>query len=176
MSDLYSTRHKLNEAKYFMSQIQSIYSQYLEEGTGELFYTLHYNLSAFYSAARSVTLYMQKEYSYKQGFSEWYELKRAEMKNDPELKFLVWARNLYLKEKYPSTGISEVLCVAEYELCEGVYVLTHSADIFSDTLDVKLGGIYFSDMCDVLDVLDLCNHQIEKLERIVGECEEMFNR
>ena len=46
-----------------------------------------YNLSAFLTFARSVTLFMQEEYSDKIGFDNWYKDKQRQMQSDKEFKF-----------------------------------------------------------------------------------------
>lgn len=73
------TRDKLLEAKYFLEQMK------LNESNREAF---RYNLSAFLSAARSVTFIMQNEFSQVSGFKEWYNEKGANMKTDSSMKFL----------------------------------------------------------------------------------------
>jgi len=71
-----------------------------------------YYLSAFVSALRSVTFYLQKQYAHEAGFQEWYAKKQEEMKADPVLRLLHDKRNtavhiepfdLYFKEgfKFP---------------------------------------------------------------------------
>ena len=57
------TRQKLDEAHYFFEKMK----ESVEENN-----VFGYNLSAFLTAARSVTLFMQKEYSDKIGFDNWY--------------------------------------------------------------------------------------------------------
>jgi len=63
MSD---TRQKLEEAKYFFK----------------------YNLSAFLSAARSVTLIMQKEFGKVSDFKDWYTEKQSMMRSDETMRLL----------------------------------------------------------------------------------------
>jgi hypothetical protein len=47
-----------------------------------------YYLSAFLSALRSVTWYLQKQYTHDPRFASWYPQKQAEMDADPVLKML----------------------------------------------------------------------------------------
>jgi hypothetical protein len=47
-----------------------------------------FNLSAFLSAARSITLVMQKEYAHAEDFKNWYKPKQEEMRKDELLTFL----------------------------------------------------------------------------------------
>ena len=57
-------------------------------------------LSAFLSAARSVTLYLQAEGKDKPGFKEWYEQKREELKTNEFARFLVDTRNISAHKMY----------------------------------------------------------------------------
>ena len=60
---------KLNEAAYFLELMQKNIDD-LDK--------FKYNLSAFLSAGRSVTYYLQKEFKENSRFNEWYELKQIE--------------------------------------------------------------------------------------------------
>lgn len=62
-----STRHKLEEATYFLGQMK----RSLEDDK-----IFSFNLSAFITAARSVTLLMKGEFSHATGFSTWIESKQ----------------------------------------------------------------------------------------------------
>ncbi|MBC7108976.1 MAG: hypothetical protein H5T41_09395 [Methanomassiliicoccales archaeon] len=64
-----NTRFKLNEAKYFLEQMKE-HADSTEE--------FAYNLSAFLSAARSVTWIMQNEFKNVPGFEEWYSEKQRD--------------------------------------------------------------------------------------------------
>jgi hypothetical protein len=55
-----------------------------------------YYLSAFVSALRSVTYYMQKQYAHDSRFAAWYASKQEEMRRDPVLKLLHDKRNTAL--------------------------------------------------------------------------------
>jgi hypothetical protein len=165
------TRFKLNETKYFLSQLNSIYSKYLKEQTPELIYALHYNLSAFYSAARGITLFMQNQYSNAPDFDGWYKSKREEMKDNKEMKFLILPKDPCFGEQY-SKGVRDDLFIAAFQISNGEYVLTNcSDDSFSDA---KLESAFFSDIWDLPDILELCSRQFEELENIVNECEKKY--
>ena len=69
---------KLAEAKYFLIKMnESINDR-------DIF---KFNLSAFLSAGRSVTFYLQEEYAYNPKFKEWYPKKQEEMEKDLVLQF-----------------------------------------------------------------------------------------
>jgi hypothetical protein len=72
------TRHKLREANFFLQQVKSTLDQ--PE-------TLSYYLSAFISAARSVTMVLQFENGENQQFIDWYSKMQKDMKKDEIFSF-----------------------------------------------------------------------------------------
>src|SRR5258708_17738526 len=72
------TRDKLNEAAFFQ---QGLAAEKVDPDH------YRYFMSAFISAARSITLLMQKEYAHTKGFAEWYPDRQGEMKADDEMRF-----------------------------------------------------------------------------------------
>ena len=89
-----ATREKLQEAKYFLQRMED------EQADRDAF---KYNLSAFLSAARSVTFYMQKEFARAPDFEEWYATEQEAMRRDPVMPFFLDARNRTLKQEYVPT-------------------------------------------------------------------------
>ena len=77
------TAHKVGEAEYFLCRMTKTFED------DRLF---SYNLSAFLSAARSITFYMQRQYKRCDGFGQWYCQTQIEMSADPELEYLNKAR------------------------------------------------------------------------------------
>jgi hypothetical protein len=69
---------KLEEAAYFLNAMK----QHAQD-----FRLCAFNASAFASAARSVTLVMQVEYSHDKEFKKWYKNKQDGMKPDPDFSF-----------------------------------------------------------------------------------------
>lgn len=70
---------KLNEAAILLAQAQkAALNEYI---------VFIANLNAFVSAARSVTLIMQKEFNSIAGFKKWYKDKQRSMKDDKEFEF-----------------------------------------------------------------------------------------
>jgi hypothetical protein len=67
---------KFNEAAYFYDRMRQTIANLRE---------FPFNLSAFLAAARSTTLFLQKQYSGESGFNDWYQRKQAEMAADPDL-------------------------------------------------------------------------------------------
>jgi hypothetical protein len=68
-----STRHKLEEASYFFDQMK----RSLEDDR-----VFSFNLSAFITAARSVTCFMDKEFKHATGFDKWRESKQEVIQSD----------------------------------------------------------------------------------------------
>jgi hypothetical protein len=82
-----TARQKLSEAAYF-------YNSMLPHRTNPVIFP--YYLSAFVSALRSVTYYLQKQYAHDERFKDWYAQKQEAMKVDPVLKLLHDKRNTAL--------------------------------------------------------------------------------
>jgi hypothetical protein len=85
-----TARQKFAEAAYF-------YNGMLPHRTNPVVFP--YYLSAFVSALRSVTFYLQKQYAHAPAFAPWYEAKQQEMRADPVLKLLVEKRNMALHQE-----------------------------------------------------------------------------
>src|SRR5207245_1999836 len=94
-------RQKLAEASYFLAKMKEMSApppQPEEFG---------YNLSAFVSAARSVTLFMQVEFAHFDGFQAWWSVKQDDMKVDPEMALLNAQRvlTIHTKNLKPSQSV-----------------------------------------------------------------------
>jgi hypothetical protein len=74
-----SAHDKVREAHYFIHQLIQNYHYP---------HPFRYYLSAFLSAARSITFMLQKELAHRDGFPGWYEPQRQRMEQDDELRFL----------------------------------------------------------------------------------------
>jgi hypothetical protein len=74
-----TARQKFNEAAYFYNKMIEVRLR---------FRLFQFYLSAFLSALRSITFYLQKQYSGDERFREWYARKQDEMQNDRVLKVL----------------------------------------------------------------------------------------
>lgn len=86
--------NKLEEAQYFLNQMK----KYLDNPK-----VLGFNLSAFITAARSITYFMQKEYVHNLRFENWYNSKQEEMKKDTICKFFHNLRNANVHTELPKT-------------------------------------------------------------------------
>jgi hypothetical protein len=90
------TRRKIREAEYFLSTMK----QAFEDDNA-----FPYNLSAFLSAARSITWHMQEQYKHRDGFKEWYQnqkkkcLKTQNFGTSEMLEMKMLKQNLYRLER-----------------------------------------------------------------------------
>ena len=85
LTSLLLVEERLLEAQYFVSRLGD------RESDLEHF---KYELNAFLTASRSVTLLLQKEMKKRvPGFDEWWEKQRIKMRADPAMKFFLDLRN-----------------------------------------------------------------------------------
>jgi hypothetical protein len=184
MSD---TVEKLKEATYFLSRLQDTRSD------REVF---KFNLSAFLSAARSVTFYAQKEFKRAPGFEEWYATKQDEMGADPAMRFFLDSRNKVLKQKHIPTGAQINVTVTDtLNIAPNVSAELIRRDGIKEALDLvdeqeasrpsapKKSGTtvewvwHFEDLPDGVDkkeVVTLCAEHVAKLRVFVEQCETKF--
>jgi hypothetical protein len=85
--DIGSVEEKLPEAEYFARRLPR------SRGHAHSF-----GLNAFLSAARSVTFLIQKERSKAPTFADWWDARRAGMRNDQAMRFFLDLRNYSQKE------------------------------------------------------------------------------
>jgi len=177
MSD---TREKLNEAKYFLNQM--IEKQADRDG-------FKYNLSAFLTAARSVTWFMQNEFGKKRGFKVWYAKKQTEMKNDEIMRFLNEKRvkTIHRKPIDPRVNV-KVSMHDRIGLSSSVSIIVTRPDgtIMSrqskpakkptpaKTENAVEWGMYFDEM-PKKDIVTVCKEHIVKLDTLAVDCESKFS-
>jgi len=175
------TREKLNEAKYFlecMKEKQSDRDPFI------------YNLSAFLSAARSVTLFMQKEFKHVSGFDNWYASKQASMKSDKNMELLNEKRTITVHEQpvRPRTHIYKSLSEQLY-ISESILAIITNANGTVKKIkgkptptppattkkNEKTKWQWYFDEIPEKDVIAICVEHITKLENLVAECEKKFS-
>lgn len=162
------TRHKLNEADYFLSMMKKTFY-----GNSDIF---QFNLNAFLTASRSITFYMQKQYKKCSGFSEWYCHKQIELSNDQELKFLLKARDDVI-HKEPVGTTAEFECFSP-----GAFItdINNEEEILNkleqiDKRETKINIIRrFFAQDDETEIVEFCEKQLNKLTKLVDECETHF--
>ena len=115
-----NTREKLLEAKYFLERM---IENHAERNA------FKYNLSAFLSAARSVTLIMQNEYHNILGFDKWYSIQQDKMKADDKMKILDAKRDVTIHQESVSPRAHVDVHITEHiTLTESVSVQVIRAD------------------------------------------------
>jgi len=165
------TRHKIREAEYFLSMMNQVHV--FEDDN-----TFSYNLSAFLSAARSITWHMQKQYGDRQNFDEWDRQRRIEMSADPELRYLNEVRVEDVHRKPVLTGATrELSFTGDVVLVEeGTPVAEQAKEVESKPSTQsrpKTVRRFFPKFRQV-DVIEFCENQLAKLAKIVEECENRF--
>lgn len=164
------TRHKTQGAEYFLSMMKQTF------GDDNIF---AYNLSAFVSAARSITLYMQEQYTHRNGFAEWYCPKQIGMRADRELVFLTKARNEDIHTKTVRTGTTREwtstagACIAGEGTPKneqaGETETEPPTQSGAETVGRSLVGEF-----EHVAVVEFCEKQLTKLTKLVQECENRF--
>ncbi|MBI4304072.1 MAG: hypothetical protein HY665_07035 [Chloroflexi bacterium] len=150
-----STIDKLHEAKYFLDRMKE------HQTDGVVF---RYNLSAFVSAARSITLLMKKEFQARAGFTQWYEPKCEDMKADPMMKDLNNRRRTAIHIKTIAFG-------------PRVHLDVRMVPVGSTEHGEALVKYYFDNLpYPHEDVFSMCQYQIDYLERLVRECVSLFGQ
>ena len=176
-----NTKDKLIEAKYFLERMFGVQSE------RDAF---RYNLSAFLCAARSVTLFMQKEFSRVKDFDKWYARKQGQMLADKGVKFLNEKRVMTIHKK-PVKPSAHIKGTAKVSI--GISVSASAVVTRANGTVEKIGSEpkpepksapakteatvewqwYFSEIRDK-DVVTICKEHIRKLEDFVEECESLF--
>jgi hypothetical protein len=139
------TRHKLGEANFFLQQDKSVLDQ------PEI---LSYYLSAFISAARSVTMVLQFENGENQEFIDWYSKRQKDMKNDDIFSF------------FNSLRIDTIHL-------EGKIRFRRKVSLFIGAQRDREIEMYFSN--DSRDGIRLCTAYFGKLSRLVDTAEKWSN-
>ncbi len=174
------TRHKLQEAEYFLSKMEEVFEN------DDLF---SYNLSAFLSAARSITFHMQKQYKHRDGFNNWYCQRRKEMCADCKLVYLNEARVEEIhREPVQTVATRQVDFTVDTIIAnvDGTVPNVQARQLESTTdksdsrtirrffreVSVSLGKrkFFLGDM----DVIPFCKEQLCKLKMLVDEGEKCF--
>jgi len=189
------TRLKLIEAEHFLSQIKSSYFEVIENDTTRNFIILRSNFSAFISAARSITYFMQKQYAHALGFIEWYESEQHKMIHDQELSYLHNARveSIHIKVvplgKVREAGYSLGATIVSQEERTETMRSKEAAEIeepktINSTTTSKTVALFLPKVAilngkqvriaDSINLITFCERQFNKLDILVNECEKNF--
>ena len=179
------TQQNYNEAEYFLEMMK---------GNDENRQRFEYNLSAFLSAARSVTFVLQKESSKNPEFDEWYCKKQMQMKRDKLFKFLKKKRDSGIHKKIikpraeisttiPFSGAGSPSIESIVRKADGAIKDYESSESSAKPkLASKPNGIeetkykwFFNDWPEPdEDVITLCEKYLNDLKIIVEEAESKF--
>lgn len=171
------TREKLLEAKYFLERMKK------ELSDRDAF---KYNLSAFLAAARSITLFMQKELNKTPDFKKWYAEKQSKMQNDKTMKFLNDKRRMTIHEQAVrprahvnahvsgkltfSPSLSAIIIRGNGSVEKKKLKSTFSPSKSTETETIMKWRWYFNELPEK-DVVTVCEEYIAKLESLVVELE-----
>lgn len=170
------TQEKLEEAKYFLHQMES-----------DLINISHFkfNLSAFLSAARSVTFIMQNEFSEMKGFSDWYGSQQKKFEKNPLMKMMNEKRRISIHQvpirprKETHVTHHDQVTLTD-SLTAFVLHADGSAEIRQsepkqtekiDKIDPEVKHLWYFDDFDSKDVITLCTEYLDLLKNIVSECQ-----
>lgn len=174
-----TARQKFAEAAYF-------YNGMLAQRTNVVVFP--YYLSAFLSALRSVTLFLQKEYASDERFSAWYPSKQREMEADPVLRILNAKRvavvhrepfDLYFHKTFRMPAkYGHHVTTTHFELRDDVDAngatkmsIRVGADGELEPVEPWLSWHFSAD--DPADVMNHCYLGLEKLDSILKELVEL---
>ena len=184
------TRHKLDEAAFFLEKVREHYFDVLDEdGQGRPFL---YYLSAFVSAARSVAWVMRSEYSRAESWEFWYQSRQPELEDRALLRQFAAIRNRSEKADplriairlnlslatEPSPKEGEPSTVRHPKLQQYRVTITEvdppsgeprSLEASIDTLECALPELGDD------DVLRCCSRYFDLLGRLVEDCESRFS-
>ncbi len=181
-----NTRDKLNEARYFLKLMTE------NQNERESF---RYALSAFLAAARSVTLFMQREYKRIPGFNDWYEKQREWMKKNKTMKVLKGKRDvsIHCEPLTPRAHVNMTVSdgVTLSESVSLVVVKYDSQGKEITRIETKepskepskqppepepptVEWRWYFDEIPGADLLTVCTDYVAELEQLVSECETRF--
>jgi hypothetical protein len=171
------TADKFLEAQYFFKRLVD------NQNNREEF---KFNLSAFLSAFRSVTLFMQKEFGKINEFKKWYSDQQCKMKANSDFSLLNTKRvmTIHTSSVKPHARITISLSdsVTATDSCSAQIVhqggSTENTDLAEPqppkhTIEPEVADRwlwYFADQPNK-DVITICKESMEILEDIVKECE-----
>nr|QNO46217.1 hypothetical protein ABPEKODN_00030 [Methanosarcinales archaeon ANME-2c ERB4] len=182
------TQQKYDEAEYFLEMMK----ENIEDRQ-----KFRYNLSAFVSAARSVTFVLKKEFSKNPDLDEWYCKKQMQMKRDKLFKFFKNKRDYVIHKKGTIDTRAEIsetinLPITVSVSFEAIGIKadgTTKNEEYSESPDkLKLVAKpnntektkirwFFRDWSEPDgDVVTLCERYIKKLKIMVEEAENKFGK
>jgi len=182
------TRGKLNEAKFFLQELEKDYMKHPE---------CDYYLSAFFSSARSVAWVMRNEYDSVEGWEAWYDARKPT--SDEELLLTIANRiRVRTTKKGPLETRGQIAIhvppqPAIRKLEQGLKELAGKPLKVAfrplrseDSRAVAVGeeSVQFTGRLEKVyrvldefpddDILELCREYVSVLEALVADCESRF--
>ena len=173
-------QEKLNEAQYFLRRMKEVAND------REHF---RWNLSAFLSAARSVTMIMNVQYARSDGYEGWLDgkIKEADLRTGGMVKYLKEQRRLtvHVRPLRPSAfiqvdltmhldiGINAPTVITGTSSTLATKSISQPLKVESTVESTRKQTYYFDDIKD-RDILSICGSYIEEIKAIAAECERKF--
>ena len=185
------TREKLEEAKFFLDQLEKNYGHSPE---------IRYYFSAYISAARSVTWVMRNEYQDILGWEEWYvsqapdtdgvqflkrinELRVENVKQGPmQIRYMV---EFQIPAEKVTKEVDEYFQKSQGKRLSGLIRMAESLDegkeiiVSGNRIDGQFifGRTFIEvDKFPDEDILEVCKEYFSMIEQLVITCEELFCR
>ena len=171
-----NTFEKLSEAQYFLDRMIALQAN-------RLFFK--YNLSAFLSAFRSVTFFMQKEYSGMENFAKWYSLKQSEFEANKEMQLLNTKRVMTI-HKVPvglhaniNGSIHERIFITDHLSVEIIHAdgtiekekpINIERIELTDEIASNEKWLWYFDDYTQSDVVSICSDCMTYLSNVVSDC------
>jgi len=178
-------QQKYDEAEYFLEMMK----ENIEDRQ-----KFRYNLSAFVSAARSVTFVLQKEFSKNPKFDTWYCEKQMQMRRDKLFKFFKDKRDYVIHKKGTIDTRAEISATIDLPMTAPVsfeaIVIKADGTIENEkhseppaklkfvpkSNDTEETKWFFKDWSEPdEDAIALCARYIKELKTIVKEAESKFD-
>lgn len=174
-----TARQKFEEAAYFYNQMFALRTD---------FRRFPFYLSAFLSALRSVTFYLQKQYTGDDRFRDWYVVKQQQMDADPVLRLLNKKR-VGVVHREPvdlcyDFGFKwreehgEYIETTQFEVSittgpDGLVKMRMKPNVNAEEEDVTLWIKWVFKPDDQVDVMESCYAGLEKIDAILKELEHL---
>lgn len=162
-----NTRFKVDEASYFLSMMKQTYKNESDE--------FYFNLHAFFTAFRSITFYMQRQYKKCNGFPEWYCQNQIKLSSDSDLQFILKTRNEIIHKK-PVNTITKIEVFSR-----GAFINNDNEEEILKKIDeinmyepeINIANRFFEKK-EEPEIIEFCENQLKKITLLVGECELKF--
>jgi hypothetical protein len=167
---------KFNEAAYFFNQMIATVNNTR---------TFPFNVSAFLSALRSVTFYLQVQYGFNERFADWYAKVQEIMRRDPVLKMLNDLRREAIHQKPVNLLVNSGPRFHENPITTAHLEIAHTSDPDGNIIwryRVGQGGEErqaeaISDWDfekSGMSVVAACNHGLAELDKLLRNWNDRF--